>query len=102
MHVYISTNNKLVHVFQLQKSIAIYLVYICCNFCYRCLFLQVDNLNVATHLKNCCFYAMLIACKCTPLCKKLGCDTKSEPPYFVTTKTLFHVILFLLFHGYKD
>ncbi len=31
MHVYKDTNNKLVHIFQLQKSITIYLVYICCN-----------------------------------------------------------------------
>jgi hypothetical protein len=28
---------------------------------------------------------MLITCKCTPLCKKLDCDTKNEPPYFATT-----------------
>ncbi len=28
---------------------------------------------------------MLITCKCTPLCKKLDCNTKNEPPYFVTT-----------------
>jgi hypothetical protein len=28
---------------------------------------------------------MLIACKCTPLCKKLDCDAKSEPLYLTTT-----------------
>ncbi len=72
------------------------------HFFYRCLFFQVENLNLGTNLKNYCFYAMLIACKCTPLCKKLDCDIKSEPPYFATTKTLFHVIVFLLFHKYKD
>ncbi len=39
---------------------------------YTCLFLQVDNLNLATNLKTYCFYAMLIACKCKPFCKKIG------------------------------
>jgi hypothetical protein len=28
---------------------------------------------------------MLMACKCTPLCKKLDCDAKIEPPYLATT-----------------
>jgi hypothetical protein len=28
---------------------------------------------------------MLITCKCTPLCKKLDCDAKIEPPYLATT-----------------
>jgi hypothetical protein len=32
MHVYRGINNKLVYIFQLQKSNTIYLVYICCNF----------------------------------------------------------------------
>jgi hypothetical protein len=31
------------------------------------------------------FNAMLIACKCTPLCKKLDYNVKNEPPYFVAT-----------------
>ncbi len=26
-----------------------------------------------------------MACKCTPLCKKLNCDAKNEPPYLATT-----------------
>jgi hypothetical protein len=38
--------------FQLQKSITIYLVYICCNFFYRHLLFQVENLNIATNLKK--------------------------------------------------
>jgi hypothetical protein len=29
---------------------------------------------------------MLRACKCLTLCKNLHCDTKIEPPYFVTTQ----------------
>jgi hypothetical protein len=87
MHVYKGVNNKPIHIFQLQKSIIIYLMYICCNFFNRCL-LQVDNLNLVTNLKNYCFYAMLIACKCTPFCKKLDCNTKSESPYLATTSVL--------------
>jgi hypothetical protein len=71
----------------------IYLVYICCNFFFnRCLFLQVDNLNLATNLENYCFYAMLIASKCTPLCKKLDCDVKSEPHYLATTQYQMNLI----------
>jgi hypothetical protein len=31
MHVYRGTNIKLIHIFQLQKFVIIYLVYICCN-----------------------------------------------------------------------
>jgi len=46
--------------------------------------LQVDNLNVVTNLEKYCFYAMLIICKCMPLCKKLNYDAKSEPPYLAT------------------
>ncbi len=88
MHVHKGTNNKLVHIFQLQKSITIYLVYICCNFFYRCHLLQVNNLNLVTNLRNYYFYAMLITCKCTPFCKKLDYDAKSEPPYFATTQWL--------------
>ncbi len=30
------------------------------------------NLNLITNLKNYCFYAMLIACKCSPRCQKNG------------------------------
>ncbi len=54
-------------------------------FYYRCLLFQVENLNIATNLKTYCFYVMFITCKCTPLCKKLDCDTKDEPPYLATT-----------------
>ncbi len=32
------------------------------------------------------FLCMLIACKCTPLCKNLDCDVKSDPLYFATTR----------------
>jgi hypothetical protein len=35
---------------------------------------------------------MLITCKHMPLCKKLDCGTKSEPPYLVTTQQHFEVI----------
>jgi len=31
---------------------------------------------------------MLIACKCMPLCKKLDCDAKNEPPYLATTQII--------------
>ncbi len=55
------------------------------QFFYTCLLFQVDNLNLATNLKNYCFCAMFITCKCMPLCKKLDCDVKNEPPYFPTT-----------------
>ncbi len=85
MYVYKSTNSKLVHIFQLQKSVIIYFVHICCNFVYRCLLFQIDNLNLATNFENYCSCAMLIACKCMPFCKKMDCDTKSEPHYHATT-----------------
>ncbi len=55
------------------------------QFFLRCCLLQGGNLNLTTNLENYCFYDMLIAYKCTPLCKKLGYDTKNEPPYFATT-----------------
>jgi hypothetical protein len=65
------------------------LFYIWCiyivTFFYIVTFLQVDNLNPIANLENYCFYAMLITCKCTPLCKKLDYDAKSEPPYLTTT-----------------
>ncbi len=99
MHVHKSTNSKLVHIFQLQKLITKYLVYICCNFVYRCLLFQVDNLNLATNLENDCSCAMLITCKCTPFCEKLDCDTKSEPPYHVITLMPFFWSLLTTFMG---
>ncbi len=52
----------------------------------RCPLLQVENLNLAINLENYCFNAMLITCKCTPLCKKLDCDAKNEPPYLATAR----------------
>ncbi len=85
MHVYRSTNNKLVYFFNF-KSPLLYIWYIyVAFFLKRCLFLQVENLNLVKKLENYCFYAMLITCKCTSLCKKINCDTKSEPPYLTTT-----------------
>jgi len=62
------------------------------QFFFNSLFLQVDNLNLATNLENYCFYAMLIASKCTPLCKKLDCDIKSEPHYLATTQYQMNLI----------
>ncbi len=53
-------------------------------FFYRCLILQIENLNLATNLNFFYFYVMLITCKCMSLCKKLDCDAKSEPPYLAT------------------
>ncbi len=85
MHVYKATNNKLVHIFQFQKFLTIHLVYICSNFFYRCLLLEVKNLYLPTNLKKYFLYAMLIACKCTPFYKRLHCDAKNEPPYLITT-----------------
>jgi hypothetical protein len=68
------------------KNLLLYIwcIYVATLF-YRCLLFQVENLNLATNLENYCFYVMLIACKCTTLCKKKNCDTKSEPPYPATT-----------------
>jgi hypothetical protein len=54
----------------------------------KCLILQIDNQNLATNLKFYYFNVMLIACKCTPLCKKLDYDTKNEPPYLATTQPI--------------
>jgi hypothetical protein len=52
----------------------------------KCLLLQGGNINLATNLKKYCFYDMLIACKCTPVCKQLGCEPKNDPPYLATTQ----------------
>jgi hypothetical protein len=79
MHVYRGTNNKPIHIFQLKSPLLyIWCIYVAIVF-NRCLFLQVGNLNLGTNLENYYFYIMLIACKCTPLCKKLDCDAKSDP-----------------------
>jgi hypothetical protein len=40
------------------------------------------------------FYAMLIACKCTPFCKKLDCDTKNGPHDLTTTLTSQYLMPF--------
>ncbi len=70
------------------------LLYIWCIYvaiyCYKCFFLQVGNLNLATNLENYYFCVMLIVCKYTPLCKKLDCDFKSESPYLAIT--LWHLL----------
>jgi hypothetical protein len=86
MHVYLGTNqiaNQSIF-FNFKSP----LLYIWCIFVtilfYEC-FLQIENLNLATNLEFFCYYVVLIACKCMPLCKRLNCDTKSEPPYFATT-----------------
>jgi hypothetical protein len=42
----------------------------------RYLFYQVDNLYLTTNLENYYFYVKLIACICTPLCKKNGLQYK--------------------------
>ncbi len=91
MHVYRGTNNKLVHIFQLEKFITKYLVYTCHKCFYRCFFFQVNNLNLTTNLENDCFCAMFIACKCMPLCKKLNCDAKNHQPYLATTLCLLQI-----------
>jgi hypothetical protein len=70
MHVYRGSNNKLVHVFNFKSPLLyIWCIYVAILF-NKCLIIQVDNLNLATNLENYCLYAMLIACNCTPLCKK--------------------------------
>jgi hypothetical protein len=48
-------------------------------------FFSIENLNLTTNLENYHFYTMLIACKCTPFCKTLDYNAKSEPPYLATT-----------------
>jgi hypothetical protein len=65
------------------------------NLFFKCLLLQGGNLNLATNLENYCFYDMLIACKCTPLCKKLGYDTKNEPYLANYCFSFFFVSLFV-------
>jgi hypothetical protein len=84
MHVYSGPNNKLIHIFQFQKSITIYLGIYVAIFLNKSL-LQVNNQYLATNLENYYFYSMLVSCKCTPLCKKLDYNVKSEPPYLATT-----------------
>jgi hypothetical protein len=69
------------------KSPLLYIWCICVAILfYICFFLQVDNLNLVTILENYYFYAMLTTCKCMPICKKMDCDAKSEPPYLATTQ----------------
>ncbi len=84
MYIKAQTSNQFIF-FNLKNP----LLYIWCVYVvivlYICLFLQVDNLNLATNLENYCLYAMLIACKCTPLYKKPNCNARSEPPYLATT-----------------
>jgi hypothetical protein len=78
MHVYKTTSLKIVLIFQLQKSIVIYLVYTCCSFFYRCVFIQVENFNIFTNLA---FYFVLWHINNTQLhdiCKKLQCNAKSH------------------------
>jgi hypothetical protein len=68
MHVYKGINNKLVHVFNLKSPLLyIWCIYVAIFF-NKFFLLQIENLNLATNLENYCFYAMLIACKCMPLC----------------------------------
>jgi hypothetical protein len=50
--------------------------------------LQVENLNLATNLEDYYFNAMLIACKCMPLCKKMDYNAKNEALYLTTTHLL--------------
>jgi hypothetical protein len=84
MHVYRGINIKRIHIFQFKKSITVYFVYVCFFYIYRCILLQVQNLNLVTNF-DFFFNAMLITYKCTSLCKELDCDVKSEPPYLATT-----------------
>jgi len=47
---------------------------------------------------------MLIVCKCSPLCKKLDYDAKSEPPYLTTTPLspfIFGILSFFIYF-YKN
>ncbi len=85
MHVYRGTN-KIANqsIFFNFKSPLLYIWCICVAILFCECLLHVENLNLATNLENYCYYAMLIACKCMPLYKKLDCDTKNEPPYLAT------------------
>jgi hypothetical protein len=68
------------------KSLLLYIwcIYVA-NFFYRCFLLQVEVLKSSQKVRNYCFNAMLITCKCMPFCKKLDYNTKNEPPYLATT-----------------
>ncbi len=52
---------------------------------YKCLPIQIENLNLITNFSYCCFYGMLIACKCITFYKNIYCDVINEPPYLATT-----------------
>jgi hypothetical protein len=83
MYIKAQTSNQSIF-FNLQNQ----LLYIWCIhvfFFIDVFFFKLKNLNIVTKLENYCLYAMLIACKCMSLCKKLDCDVKSEPPYLATT-----------------
>ncbi len=84
--MYIEAQKKNQSIFFNFKSPLLYMwcIYVVIIF-NRGFVLQVDYINLATNLENCCFYAMLIACECTPLYKKLDCNVKNEPPYIATT-----------------
>jgi hypothetical protein len=81
MHVYKGINNKPVHIFQLQKSIIyVWCIYVVIFF-YRCFFLQVDNLNLATNLENYFLNVILMTCKkCMARYKRLNRDAKVSHP----------------------
>jgi hypothetical protein len=45
------------------------------------------------------FYATLVTYKCTPICKKLDCNAKNEPPYLAATLNPNYQFLFRSKYG---
>jgi hypothetical protein len=84
MYIKAQTTNQSIFFNLKSPTLYIWCIYVAIFF-YKCLLLQVENINLVKNLKIYYFHAILIACKCTPLCKKLDCDAKSEPPYLATT-----------------
>jgi hypothetical protein len=85
MYIKAQTTNQLICFNFKSPLLYIWCIYVTIFLYKFLLLLQVENLNLTTILENYFFNSMLIACKCTPLCKKLDCDAKNEPTYLATT-----------------
>ncbi len=86
MYIDAETSNQSIFFNFKSPLLYIWCIYVAIFFTYVFfLLLQVENLNLVTNLESYYFYALLITCKSTPLCKKLDYDVKNEPPHLATT-----------------
>jgi hypothetical protein len=86
MYLHKDIDISLVHDFQFQKFVTLYLVYIYIAIFNICLFIQVENLNWKTTLAYWWFYHMLMGVNVWHFAKQLQCDAKNHPFYLSTTQ----------------